>query len=279
MNPAQRAVAQRAVAVTRQQDAVKRAKAALDTAKTTAEAANDARTDLGLAEDAFQSAQAVVDKAKISRDLARTPEQIERAQATLDKAVADLTTAADELTAMIASEAPLRAEAFAAAAASKSADADVETTAREAALAAKALEPVSVFVSRKEGKVFVRQGWAQMYEAPLSVRDPDQPLGTHTFLAVAANGGSEGLSWLVVSHPEGTAADDTRTPVRRGQTESARLPTRSVTPADALDRIELSAEARAFIADRAWIGASLIISDEGISDETGPYTDFVVLTK
>ena len=34
-----------------------------------------------------------------------------------------------------------------------------------------------------------------------------------------------------------------------------------------------------FIAERLWTGASLIISDQGISNETGTYTDFIVLTR
>jgi hypothetical protein len=47
----------------------------------------------------------------------------------------------------------------------------------------------------------------------------------------------------------------------------------------ALDRFELPQEAKRFIEERLWIGASLIISDEGISNETGTYTDFIVLTR
>ena len=35
----------------------------------------------------------------------------------------------------------------------------------------------------------------------------------------------------------------------------------------------------AFISDRLWAGASLIVSDQGISNETGNYTDFIVLTR
>jgi hypothetical protein len=43
--------------------------------------------------------------------------------------------------------------------------------------------------------------------------------------------------------------------------------------------VELPAEARAFIEERLWTGAALIVSDHGISDETGKYTDFIVLTR
>ena len=46
-----------------------------------------------------------------------------------------------------------------------------------------------------------------------------------------------------------------------------------------LDRIELPEDARQFIADRLWTGAALIVSDQGISNETGKHTDFIVLTR
>jgi hypothetical protein len=52
-----------------------------------------------------------------------------------------------------------------------------------------------------------------------------------------------------------------------------------VTAAQALDRVELGADTRAFIEDKLWTGAALIVSDQGISHETGKYTDFIVLTR
>ena len=36
---------------------------------------------------------------------------------------------------------------------------------------------VAVFVSRKEKKVFVRQGFVPLFELPVAIDDPDQPLG------------------------------------------------------------------------------------------------------
>jgi hypothetical protein len=47
----------------------------------------------------------------------------------------------------------------------------------------------------------------------------------------------------------------------------------------ALDRIELAPDIAAEVGRRVWTGATLIISDHGISSETGKGTDFVVLTK
>ena len=48
------------------------------------------------------------------------------------------------------------------------------------------------------------------------------------------------------------------------------------TASSALDRIELDQETKQFIADRMWAGASLIVSDYGLSNEAGKYTDFIV---
>jgi hypothetical protein len=46
----------------------------------------------------------------------------------------------------------------------------------------------------------------------------------------------------------------------------------------ALDRIEIPQDAIQQISELLTPGSSLMISDYGISSETGPYTDFIVLT-
>ena len=51
------------------------------------------------------------------------------------------------------------------------------------------------------------------------------------------------------------------------------------TAAGALDRVDMPEETRQFISERLWTGASIIISDQGISNETGAYTDFIVLAR
>ena len=55
------------------------------------------------------------------------------------------------------------------------------TLEREAALAA---IPISVFVSRQEGKVFVRRGFKPLFDAPVKIGDDPRPLGTHVFTAL-----------------------------------------------------------------------------------------------
>jgi len=46
----------------------------------------------------------------------------------------------------------------------------------------------------------------------------------------------------------------------------------------ALDRIEIPQDTIEQISELLAPGSSLIVSDYGISSETGPYTDFIVLT-
>src|SRR6266542_6261860 len=45
-----------------------------------------------------------------------------------------------------------------------------------AAVAPRKVAPVSVFVSRKLSKVFVRQGFTPLFDAPVKIRDPEQSL-------------------------------------------------------------------------------------------------------
>ena len=43
---------------------------------------------------------------------------------------------------------------------------------------------VAVFVSRKEKKIFVRQGFVPLFDMPIEIVNPDRPLGTHLFTAL-----------------------------------------------------------------------------------------------
>ena len=62
--------------------------------------------------------------------------------------------------------------------------------------------------------------------------------------------------------------------------DAAPLPPQSTAAAkEALDRLELPADAVMRISELVSVGASLIVTDEGLGPETGLETDFVVLTK
>jgi hypothetical protein len=154
----------------------------------------------------------------------------------------------------------------AAQAAAKTAEAKRVEAAKAGKDAKLALEPVSIFISRATQKLYVRRptheplpDGGEMFDAtievPVTIRDPDKPIGTHVFTAVARAAG--GLRWTAVSIDDGGDAKD-----------SAR---------DALDRITLPQEVTDRIAPTAVPGSSIIISDEPLNRETNYRTEFVVV--
>src|SRR5262249_742936 len=54
---------------------------------------------------------------------------------------------------------------------------------------------VAVFVSRKEQKIFVRQGFVPLFDMPIVIDQPDQPLGTHVFTAMEVTENGGGMRW------------------------------------------------------------------------------------
>jgi lipoprotein-anchoring transpeptidase ErfK/SrfK len=151
--------------------------------------------------------------------------------------------------------------------------------------------PVSVFVSRKEGRLFVRKGFATVFDAPVTIRDPQATIGTHVFTAVSAIGNGAEMRWVAITLPADVRdkrADDKRAEPGRNVHLAANLPRGAkdaVLPvlrgpaAAALDRIEIPQEASDRIAEMLGPGASLILSDYARGDETGVETDFVILTR
>ncbi len=144
--------------------------------------------------------------------------------------------------------------------------------------------PISVFASLKERKLYVRQGWKPLFEAPISFEQPEQPIGTHVYTAMGVKPDGKGLRWTVVSIPSSTrrVAELKVQDGRKRHHEPARAVDVAVpmpSPAAALDRIVMPPELVERISDLITPGSSLIVSDNRLSDETGEYTDFIVLTR
>ena len=153
-----------------------------------------------------------------------------------------------------------------AAAAAKDAAKAAETKKADAAKAASeaklALEPVSVYISRATQKLYVRRNTHKPWpdggevfdatiEVPVTIRNPDKPIGTHVFTAMARN--DAGLRWTAVTIDNG---DDAK---------------------DALDRITIPQDVLDRIAPTALPRSSIIISDEPLSRETNYRTEFVAV--
>lgn len=142
--------------------------------------------------------------------------------------------------------------------------------------------PLSILVSKKDQRIYVRQGLAPLFDAPASVRDPETPLGSHLYIATAVEGDGTSLKWSVVSIPARFAGERGESQLKMASVEeevvaTPKLPGSASSAADALERIEIAQDVRDRIAERLWTGASLIISDQPPSGETGPVgTDLTV---
>ncbi len=225
-----------------------------------------AETQLAAAEAALGSAASPESKEQAERTKAQAVTRVAELQEQWTAAKAELQPKLDAVTA--ARETALAAE-------------NARIAAAEAARqAARELEPVSVLISRKTQRLYVRRAFEPILESPVTIQDPDRPIGTHVFTAIEPTDGGTGVRWSVVSLESSRPHDGTAEPhdpargrggreVEPKKTEPAGATAaleRIVIPRDVVDRI-------AGVTPRS----SLIITDEGLSSETGKGTEFVVL--
>ncbi len=145
-------------------------------------------------------------------------------------------------------------------------------------LEAKRSLPVTVFISRSKQRLYARQGYETIFDVEVSFDRPDEPVGTHVFTALDYTDAKTAMKWSAVSIPY----DPSRSSRKKDKSSKAKQPEQSVavdlskqTPAAALERITIPEDAREQIVDVIKPGSSLIISDLGISNETGEYTDLI----
>jgi L,D-transpeptidase catalytic domain len=149
-----------------------------------------------------------------------------------------------------------------------------------AAVAPRKVAPVSVFVSRKSSKIFVRQGFTPLFDIPVRIQDPEQSVGTHVFTVMGFQNEGEILRWTVVSMPEKSPPPPSKRRARGKQIGETSPPVSSPDKANAaLDRIEIPQDVVERISELLTPGSSFIVSDYGISEETGKDTDFIVVTQ
>src|SRR5262245_26328340 len=242
-------------------EATKVAEEAKKTAAVAAREAAPLMASLRKLKDLKARADAALTAAEKALAAARTDQARARAEEAKGKAaarVAELQTQLDTAQANAQSKLDAAAAAQDTAKATEAKRADAAKAAGEAKLA---LEPVSVFISRATQKLYVRRPtnkrapeagvmFDTTLEVPVKIRNPDKPIGTHVFTAVAGNDRS--LRWTAVT-------------LDGGDNAKAALDRISI-PQDVLDRIAPTALPR----------SSLIISDEPPHRETNYRTEFVV---
>ncbi len=150
--------------------------------------------------------------------------------------------------------------------------------------------PISIFVSRKRQRLYLRQDFEPLFDVPVTIAGPESPLGTHVFTALEFTGPEHTiLRWNVVSLPGDPPKRvryveerrDRHGRVRRREIEEERAgdTPSPQTPAQVLARIEIPPEVSDAIAQMIVPGSALIVSDQGLGDETGEGTDFDVVTR
>jgi L,D-transpeptidase catalytic domain len=247
-------------------EAAEAARAAVETKKAAATAARETASltsSLRKLEVLKRSADAELAAADRALAAAKTDQAKARAEERKQKAAAKATEAATKLD---TAKADAKSKLDAAAAAKDAAkDAEIKKIAStKAATDAKlALEPVSVYISRATRKLYVRRnthkpapdGGGEVFdtsiEVPVTIRNPEKPIGTHVFTAMAREGA--GLRWTAVTIDD---ADDAK---------------------DALDRITMPQDVLDRIGPTALPRSSIVISDEPLSAETNYRTEFVAV--
>jgi hypothetical protein len=142
--------------------------------------------------------------------------------------------------------------------------------------------PISVFVSRKLSRLFVRQRFTPLFDAPIRIENPDELLGTHVFTLLEPQDEGASFRWNVVSMPETLSSTSTSSNKKPNASVQGTIGTAQSYPVPddanaALDRIEIPPDVVGRISQILTPGSSLIVSDYGLSRETGTDTDFIVV--
>jgi hypothetical protein len=99
-------------------------------------------------------------------------------------------------------------------------------------------------VSRKVSKLFVRRGFTPLFDVPVKIKVPEEPLGTHVYTAMEFQNDGAAIRWTVVSMP-----DEFRS-MSKGSAKERESPAKQITETalsvllpnkanTALDRIEI----------------------------------------
>ena len=260
LNPVQYARAVQQVSKSRAIDAAANAQDLQGIAATAAELHREAKANAIEAQSVVTGARQMFESQRARADRALDGSE-DRAQAEASLWVAEelLAESLRELDSAQRYEREMADDAMGAAQAAKSALTIRELAEDDARVSARGSEPVSVLISRKTRRIYVRQGFEPVLEASVDIADEDAPIGTHVFTAIGADAAGRALTWSGVSVPDASPG---------AATASVHA---------ALQRVQIPVRAMQAISERAWVGASVMISDHAPSLETGKGTDFILL--
>jgi lipoprotein-anchoring transpeptidase ErfK/SrfK len=254
------------------------------TAKAAALAASKARTEaapfmrkMRIAQGAKLRAEALLRQAESALEAAGTPEAKEAAETLKAQALEHLATAQEDLE-TLTTEGQAKIDAAAAARDEVKSAEVARVKAYDDVRAAEAkLTPVSVFVSRSTQRLYVRQGFQPIFESPVTISHPEEPIGTIIFAAVGSMHDGSALRWTALSMYAAVATDNLQSSRRPTHRNFGPANTDIGTVKQALERIDIPSETIDRIREIVSPRSSLIISDEPVSRETSKGTDFIIL--
>ncbi|MDA4846975.1 L,D-transpeptidase family protein [Hoeflea poritis] len=121
------------------------------------------------------------------------------------------------------------------------------------------------------GHIYVRQGFRPLFDAPVFIDNPTQPLGTHFLSAIAHRMEPDKLQWQHMQLADSVATSpllelDEYSAIRASGVHAT------------LDRVHLPQYVRSRLLVMTVAGSSIVIADGGINDEAHKGTDFIVVT-
>ena len=281
VNPLEFAKALKVAAAAKAVGAIAAKKAAVALLDSKPVEARLAARELDAAEDALRRARDELEDATRGAAKAEGEEAVKKAAERKTAGEAKLAAAEAKVHDAGEAKAAKDEEVLAAQNAIRDADAAAAHAADEAKQATRRLEPLSIFISSKTGRLYVRQATEHLFDMPIAIRDPGKPLGTHLFIATGAAGDGASLRWVSLTPPAAAEVHIRHHSSRRGHPVFAGEPADPApafpeTASGALDRIEIPADAAQRISELVWTGATVIISDVAMSDGRYPM-DFQIL--
>src|SRR5215467_3452997 len=97
----------------------------------------------------------------------------------------------------------------------KAAEAAKTAAAAAAKEAAAKMSPVSVFISRQTQRLYVRQGFQSIFDMPVTIKDPEKPIGTYVYTALHYISDGDDVRWSAVSMTSSQARHEAASQRRR----------------------------------------------------------------
>lgn len=145
-------------------------------------------------------------------------------------------------------------------------------------------KPISIFISFKTERIYIRQGVDPLLEAPITIEGPVRRVGTHVFTAMRYAPDANTFDWHLVTAQLPAVIETIDEDGARKKKREIAVPRTAEGSASmaraALEAIKIPPDILDTITELARPGISLIVSDRELpANENGAGTEFVVLTR